>query len=434
MIDFVDLDYLKPLITLSIAIGTSFCGLIATTGIPGFSGREKRQLHAGRKTRRGSSFGAASLNLTFDEDEAAKASADAEVPVASDARYGLVKYFTWAIDYALMIGLMLYFNNYYSGENFTPKNALKLWYVLIPSLIGADAIKCMAFSDVLCAAKVAHCKSLASESLELFTPSGMVKTAEFMSKVLMGEGLWRSFADKADHRQGLHYHLFYWLKNAFILYAVVIYVFVHMGWFTFDPLFETSFTLKVANFRVAVPNIIIAWFQFIIISFVKDAICMDVFHQMMHRRWYDLHYVHHLPMVESCIFNMIFFDVVDIILENGSGLVLLLAMQYCFNPNVVPSINMAGFIMLAGCDVNIHSLNPYTVCFYNPILDSMLKATVSHNLHHALNIGHYTVWPMHELTGVYAYDARTSKNDDGSPAKDWATYNRVMKTNFPEGR
>ena len=128
------------------------------------------------------------------------------------------------------------------------------------------------------------------------------------------------------------------------------------------------------------------------------------------------------------------FDFADIILENVISPFILLGVQFCFNPNVFPTINICSYVLLAAGDINLHSLVPYTICFYNPILDGMFKATISHNLHHALNTSHYTVWPLHQLPGIFAYDSRERKNDDGSTAKDWKTYNRVMKTNFPEGR
>ena len=44
------------------------------------------------------------------------------------------------------------------------------------------------------------------------------------------------------------------------------------------------------------------------------------------------------------------------------------------------------------------------------------------------------MWPLHQLKGIYQYDNRSRTNVDGSVEKDWVTYNRVMKTDFPEGR
>lgn len=86
---------------------------------------------------------------------------------------------------------------------------------------------------------------------------------------------------------------------------------------------------------------------------------------------------------------MFFFDFADIILENGIGPIILMFIQYFFNPTVSPSIDLCAFFLMAGSDINLHSMDPYTVVFYNPILDGAFQATISHNLHHLLNIGHY---------------------------------------------
>ena len=97
-----------------------------------------------------------------------------------------------------------------------------------------------------------------------------------------------------------------------------------------------------------------------------------------------------------------------------------------------PQIHYLSFILLAVTDLNIHSVSPYSVGFYNPILDSILKCNVSHNLHHALNVGHYTVWPWYQLKGVASYNYSEKKNLDGSRALDMRAYNKTFKTNFPE--
>jgi len=72
-----------------------------------------------------------------------------------------------------------------------------------------------------------------------------------------------------------------------------------MGWFKFALIFETAYTLEVGDFSLSVPNLVNSWIQFIIMSFIKDAISMNIIHEMMHRRWYELHSVHHLPMVSG---------------------------------------------------------------------------------------------------------------------------------------
>lgn len=129
-----------------------------------------------------------------------------------------------------------------------------------------------------------------------------------------------------------------------------------------------------------------------------------------------------------------FFDCEDLVLENLIAPALLFLLMFFMDPTKPPTIDMFAYVMLHVLDANSHSLCPYTVGFYFPPLDSMLSPTVSHNLHHALNMGHYTVWPLHQLKGIFMYDNRDKVHFDGSLAQDWATYNRVFNTNFPEGR
>lgn len=209
-----------------------------------------------------------------------------------------------------------------------------------------------------------------------------------------------------------------------------------------------------------------SYYIFIAMSFIKDSICMNILHQIMHRHWYQKHYVHHLPMKVRVLYVLIFFesavkesvhlitltknsknspqetsnvtftffDCEDLVLENLIAPALLFLLMFFMDPTKPPTIDMFAYVMLHVLDANSHSLCPYTVGFYFPPLDSMLSPTVSHNLHHALNMGHYTVWPLHQLKGIFMYDNRDKVHFDGSLAQDWATYNRVFNTNFPEGR
>ena len=69
-------------------------------------------------------------------------------------------------------------------------------------------------------------------------------------------------------------------------------------------------------------------------------------------------------------------------------------------------------------DGALHSVNPFSVMYFNPIFDWLLEPNVNHQLHHALNKGHYTFVPWEHAL---------------SPAKrtaDCNRYNQVFKTNF----
>lgn len=178
------------------------------------------------------------------------------------------------------------------------------------------------------------------------------------------------------------------------------------------------------------------YLEYLFMSFIKDALSMNVFHQIMHKQWYGLHMAHHMPMKELSGINLWFFDLADIVVENIMAPTILLMMKLIAwetGAGVFPQLHYMSFILLAITDVNIHSICPYTIGFYNPILDSILKPNISHNLHHALNVGHYTVWPWHQLKGVSSYDSRVRENVDGNIQLDMQAYDKVFKTNFAQG-
>lgn len=64
----------------------------------------------------------------------------------------------------------------------------------------------------------------------------------------------------------------------------------------FDAPLDAAFEITLGDqFSLPVPNIVSGYALFLFIDIMKDAVCMNVLHQIMHRRWYELHYVHHLP-------------------------------------------------------------------------------------------------------------------------------------------
>ena len=148
-------------------------------------------------------------------------------------------------------------------------------------------------------------------------------------------------------------------------------------------------------------------------SFIKDASSMNVLHKLMHEKWYWMHKTHHMPMRELSCANLFFFDYLDVIIENTVAPLLVCGMKALWG--VKPSLHFASFILLAMTDMNVHSCNPFTIGFFNPVLDGLMKCALSHNLHHALNRDHYTVWPFHHLS-KYGQD------------QDVAEYNAVFKT------
>ena len=64
-------------------------------------------------------------------------------------------------------------------------------------------------------------------------------------------------------------------------------------------------------------------------------------------------------------------------------------------------------------------MNPYSVYFFNPILDYMARNNICHNLHHTVQLDYYTGIPFKQfLSGE-------------TRRKDIERYNKDMKTQFP---
>mmetsp|Transcript_14005 Transcript_14005/g.33959 ORF Transcript_14005/g.33959 Transcript_14005/m.33959 type:complete len:445 (-) Transcript_14005:136-1470(-) len=421
-----------PLITL-VTIGLMSYATISGTGPLAVPDQVQRKASAS-DTKRGSAFGAAAeMNTVYTPAEAA--GDKSEVSTASDARYAFVKYLTIMMDYAQIFALFSFYNEHYTGDKFTPLVATKVFMIAYTTLVCMDIIKGIIFADVVAKAKTDHLKHLGKDFIHLFTPSGLVEIAKFLLKLAKGEGTIFHFSDKGEQRRGILYHIFYQFRLGYVFAPGLAYLSTYCGTFVLRPIFDTAFVIELGkNISIPVPYLVNNYLIFIAMSFIKDAICMNVLHQMMHRHWYKKHYVHHLPMKEVSNANFAFFDFEDIFLENLISPVILLLLKFLMDPTKTPTIDMFAYTMIHLSDVNSHSLCPYTVGFYFPLLDSKLSPVISHNLHHALNMGHYTIWPLHQLKGIFMYDNREKVNVDGSLAKDWATYNRVFKTDFPEGR
>ena len=112
-----------------------------------------------------------------------------------------------------------------------------------------------------------------------------------------GEGSIFHFSEKGAQRRGILYHIFYMVKIGIITAGGAFMSLAWMGMAKFDAPLDTAFEIQFDDsFSLPVPNIVSSYFLFIFIEIIKDAVCMNILHQIMHRRWYELHYVHHLPM------------------------------------------------------------------------------------------------------------------------------------------
>jgi len=165
------------------------------------------------------------------------------------------------------------------------------------------------------------------------------------------------------------------------------------------------------------------WLEFMAMTLLKDVSSMQYLHDWMHRKAYWLHKCHHVAKANCQTWHAWQFDLIDVVLENTIGPVLLIGFKFAAGTTVgpwgLPSVHLGSFYLSLMSDLNLHSMNPYTVTFFNPLLDFLLKSNVTHNLHHAINKGYMTTVPYDHLLNRAARQ------------RDMDEYNRVCKTHYP---
>ena len=178
-----------------------------------------------------------------------------------------------------------------------------------------------------------------------------------------------------------------------------------------------------------ISRFLIVYAEFLVMAFIKDGISMNILHQMFHSQFYDHHKIHHLPRKELSLINLFFFDIFDVFVEDGIAPMMVIAVKSLGGAEI-PTVHYMAYYFLVLADINAHSVDAYTASFWNPLLDNCMRSTISHNLHHALNTGHFTLWPTHHLIGVKSATNMNRKASDGFEA-DIEIYNKTFETSFP---
>ena len=157
---------------------------------------------------------------------------------------------------------------------------------------------------------------------------------------------------------------------------------------------------------------------FYILLVLRDVFFLFPLHTLMHASpfWYSWHKMHHEVTRDAQSLHAFHIELVDLLVENVGAPFLLLGGQYVLGLPV--GLHWFTGALLTVHDGALHSVNPFSVMYFNPIFDWLLEPNVNHQLHHALNKGHYTFVPWEHAL---------------SPAKrtaDCNRYNQVFKTNF----
>jgi sterol desaturase/sphingolipid hydroxylase (fatty acid hydroxylase superfamily) len=143
------------------------------------------------------------------------------------------------------------------------------------------------------------------------------------------------------------------------------------------------------------------WFYGILL--VKDMFFMNLFHRLMHTypTLYIWHRTHHEVRRNSRFQLAYHTDLVNLLIEDAGAPFMIWLLLYLLGFDEV-RIPIYSLQLLALFDGGIHSINPFTVLFWNPLADYWMNANIIHNIHHATNSRHFTTVPLHHLLTTQA--------------------------------
>jgi len=155
---------------------------------------------------------------------------------------------------------------------------------------------------------------------------------------------------------------------------------------------------------------------FYIFQILKD-IGLIVIHKKMHEsKWaYQYHKEHHTVGKNAQALMAYHVDFLDLFAENLVSPFLYAILCNCIGVNPASHFytkSFSGFM-----DIQIHSANPYSITFINPILDYFVMSNVAHQIHHAVRDDNYTFIPYHHLI-------------PGRRQKELEKYDEIMETSF----
>jgi hypothetical protein len=115
---------------------------------------------------------------------------------------------------------------------------------------------------------------------------------------------------------------------------------------------------------------------------------------------------------------------VDLLFENLGALGLLLLTQYLSQTDKL-GIHWFAVCALLCHDVALHSVNPHSSSYFNPVFDYVLKPNICHQLHHACcHAGNENGDEGYILFTAFRHlDAKKRKADTEK-------YNKIFKTSF----
>lgn len=156
---------------------------------------------------------------------------------------------------------------------------------------------------------------------------------------------------------------------------------------------------------------------FYLLLLLRDLFFLAPLHSRLHEpRWYHLHRLHHEPTKSAQSLHAFHIDLLDLVIENVGAPFLLFGLQLAVGCRV--GIHWFVGVLLTCHDGALHSVNPFSAMYFNPLLDAIGKANVHHQLHHALGHKGYFLF----VPWAHVLPARRRA--------DCELYNQVFATNF----
>ena len=159
-----------------------------------------------------------------------------------------------------------------------------------------------------------------------------------------------------------------------------------------------------------------AFAEFWVLTLLKDVTAMNYIHSWMHNKNYpyfhSIHESHHAYRENLTFLNSMNIGIVDLFFENTIGPFLLVGMKFALG--MEPTMCLVSFIHNVWAEGAHHSMNPYTISYYCPPIDAIMKGNIAHSLHHAKTYINGLGHPWHHITKGYR--------------KDLDLYNTIMKT------
>jgi len=212
---------------------------------------------------------------------------DDEHNITERNKYINMKFLTWAIDYAYMGGMLYFLNTFLSGDNFTARNILLHQAANSILVCMVDLLKGITFYKLVAKAKTDHLIMLKKNLVQAFsTKAGIKGNFQFLYRILMGEGTLTDFRGKKTQLFSIRHQIFYFVKMGLISIPLACFLQVKIGIMYWRPLTDSVMVMGAGEwYELHISQLLVVYLEYLVISFLKDGIAMNILHQLFHTIW-----------------------------------------------------------------------------------------------------------------------------------------------------